>query len=139
MNRSVVILKLLLLAGALYFLAVAIVHMLGTKVPMLFVYFNVPSYAYQDRIISFLSFGWSAFLFSAALDPLQNRHAVKAILIAGLSATFGLNVINAVTDFHTLSPDIDPSVFRMETLGLSAYVAVLIYFYFLATRRDAGQ
>jgi hypothetical protein len=52
MNKSTAILKWLLLAGAVYFLAIAIVH-------MLFVYYDLPSYGYQDRIISFLSFGWS--------------------------------------------------------------------------------
>lgn len=111
--------------------------MLRIKVPLLFIYYNVPSYGYQDRIISFLSFGWSVFLFTASRDPVKNRGAVKAILIAGLGAIFGLTVINSVTDFRALSPEIDPSVFGMETLGLSAYVAALIFYYFLATRQNA--
>ncbi len=123
--------------GAVYFLAVAIAHMLRIKIPLLFVYFDVSSYGYQDRIISFLSFGWSVFLFTASRDPLKNRGAVKAILIAGLGAIFGLTVINNVTDFHALSPEINPSVFGMETLGLSAYVAALIFYYFLSTRQNA--
>lgn len=136
MNKNVTKLKWLLLAGAAYCLAISVVHMLGTKVPLLFIYYNVPSYGYQDRIISFLSFGWSVFLFAASRDPLKNRGAVKAILIAGLGAIFGLTVINNVTDFHALSPEIDPSAFQMETLVLSAYVASLIFYYFLATRQD---
>jgi hypothetical protein len=130
MTKNTAILKGLLLAGAVYFLAVAIAHMLRIKVPLLFVYYDVPSYGYQDRIISFLSFGWSAFLFAASRDPLRNRDAVKAALIAGLAAICGLNVINSVTDFHSLSPGSNPSMFRLETLGLSAYVAALILFYF---------
>lgn len=130
-------LKWLLLIGAVYFLAVAIAHMLGIKIPLLFVYFDVPSYGYQDRIISFLSFGWSVFLFMTSRDPVKNRGAVKAILIAGLGAIFGLTVINSVTDFRALSPEINPSVFRMETLGLSVYVAALIFYYFLSTRQNA--
>lgn len=134
MSKSAVILKWLLLAGAVYFLTVAIVHMLRIKMPMLFVYYNLPSYGYQDRIISFLSFGWSVFLFMASIDPAKNRDAVKAILIAGLAAIVGLNIINSVTDFHALSPDIDPAVFRKEVLALSLYEAALILFYFLAER-----
>jgi hypothetical protein len=137
MSKSVMMLKWLLLIGAVYFLAVAIVHMLGIKIPLLFVYFDVPSYGYQDRIISFLSFGWSVFLFTASRDPMKNRDAVKAILISGLGAIFGLTVINSVTDFRALSPEIKPSVFRMETLGLSAYVGTLIFYYFLSTRQKA--
>jgi hypothetical protein len=136
MNKNVTTLKWLLLAGATYFLAISIVHMLRIKVPLLFIYYNVPSYGYQDRIISFLSFGWSVFLFTASRDPLKNRGTVKAILIAGLGAVFGLTVINSVTDFRALSPEINPSVFGMETLGLSVYVAALIFYYFLATRQN---
>jgi len=137
MSKSVTMLKWLLLMGAVYFLAVALAHMLRIKIPLLFVYFDVPSYGYQDRIISFLSFGWSVFLFTASRDPVKNRGAVKAILIAGLGAIFGLTVINSVTDFRALSPEINPSVFQMETLGMSAYVAALIYYYFPSTRQNA--
>jgi hypothetical protein len=137
MSKSVTTLKWLLLAGAAYFLAISIVHMLRIRVPLLFIYYTVPSYGYQDGIISFLSFGWSVFLFTASRDPLKNRGAVKAILIAGLGAIFGLTVINSVTDFRAMSPEIDPSAFGMETLGLSVYVAALIFYYFLATRQNA--
>ncbi len=132
-------LKWLLLVGAVYFLAIAVVHMLRIKIPLLFVYFDVPSYGYQDRIISFLSFGWSTFLFMASRDPIKNRDAVKAILISGLGAIFGLTVINSVTDFRALSPDINPWVFRIETLGLSVYVAALIFSYFLSTNQSAKR
>lgn len=138
MNKSLATLKWLLLIGGLYFLAVAAAHMLGTKVPLLFVYFNVPSYGYQDKIISFLSFGWAVFMLAAAFDPMKNHITVKAILIAGIGAIFGLNVINSSTDFHALSPAINSSVFQIEPLGLSAYVAALIFFYFLSTRQDTN-
>jgi hypothetical protein len=139
MSKSAAILKWLLLVGAAYFLAVAIAHMIRIKIPMLFVYYNLPSYAYQDSIISYLSFGWSIFLFTASIDPMKNRHSVKAILGAGLIAIFGLNVINQVTDFHALSPDIDPAVFRIEVLVLSAYEAMLIIFYYLAKREKENE
>ena len=55
-------------------------------------------------------------------------------LIAGLAAVFGLHAINSVTDFHALSPDVRPSVFRMETLGLTVYVGALIFFYYLSKK-----
>ncbi len=139
MSKSATALKWLLLIGAVYFLAVAIVHMLRIKVPLLFIYFDLPSYGYQDRIISFFSFGWSMFMFVASLDPAKNRDAVKAIIIASLGAIFGLTVINSVTDFRALAPDVEPSVFRIENLGLSAYVAALIFSYFLSGKQGAGK
>lgn len=136
MNKYTTMLKWLLLAGAVYFLGISIAHMLRIKVPLLFLYFSLPSYGYQDRIISFLAFGWSIFLFSASLDPVKNRDAVKAILIAGIGAIFGLHVINAVTDFRSLAPDVHPAVFRLESRVLSVYVAALIFFYFLSTKEN---
>jgi len=139
MGKSTAILKWLLLAGAVYFSAIAIVHMFRIKIPLLFMYYDVPSYGYQDRIISFLSFGWSVFLFMASIDPTRNRDAVKAIVIAGLAAIFGLNIINSITDFRALSPDIHPAAFRIEALGLSLYVAALILFYFLAKGENRNR
>ena len=139
MKKSVVALRWLLLAGGVYFLAVSIAHMLREKVPLLFVYYDLPSYGYQDRIISFLSFGWSVFLFSASLDPEKNRDAVKALLIAGLAAICGLNVINTVTNFRALDPVVQPTMFRAETLVLTAYVGALIYCYFFSSRENTKR
>jgi hypothetical protein len=132
-------LKWLLLIGAVYFLAIAIVHMLRLKIPLLFVYYDVPSYGYQDRIISFLSFGWSVFLFTASINPGRNREAVKAVLIAGFTGILGLNVINSTTDFQKLAPGIDPAVFKREVLVLSAYEAALIVFYFIAKKEKVDR
>jgi hypothetical protein len=49
-----------------------------------------------------------------------------------LAAVVGLNVINRVTDFQALSPDIHPVVFEIEAIVLSAYEAALLTFYLLA-------
>ena len=129
MKKNKTILSISLFAGAFYFLAVATVHMLGIKLPMLFIYFNVPSYAYQDRIISFLAFVWGIFLFTAARDVVKNVQLVKAILIAGGGAIIGLGIINATADFHALDPAINVAIFWMETAVLLLYVLWLIVFY----------
>lgn len=139
MNKSTAILKWLLLAGAAYFLGIAVVHTFGIKVPLLYIYFTVPSYVYQDRIISFLALGWSVFLFTAFIDPVKNRDLVRAIHVAGVIAIIGLSVINSTTDFHTLSPDIHPSAFWRETLGLGVYVALLGFFSYRSGKENAGS
>jgi len=128
MDSKLKILKFSLLAGAIYFALVSIAHMIGYKVPILFVYFDVPSYPYQDRIISFLAFGWAIFLFTAFLNP-KNKDLIKAILIAGTVAIIGLVIINLTTDFTILSKDININYFWMETMGLLVYILWLIYFY----------
>ena len=129
MSKNIQILKWSLFVGSTYFLLVAIFHMIGIKIPPFFIYYNVPSYAYQDRIISFLAFGWSVFLFTAFLNPIKNRMLIQAILIAGAGAVIGLEIINTFTDFQSLSNEINPMIFRLETLGLAIYLIWLVIFY----------
>ncbi|MFC2023935.1 hypothetical protein ACFLT5_04290 [Chloroflexota bacterium] len=121
-----------LLAGCLYFLGVAVVHMIGLRVPGLYVYFDVPSHAFQDRIISVLAFGWSLFLFTAFTNPVRNRDLVSAILAAGAVAVLGLGVVNLTTHFGSLSPTSRVWVFWLETLALGLYVSWLVLCYFRA-------
>jgi hypothetical protein len=116
-----------LFAGAAYFAAVSAVHMLGLKLPLLFIYFNVPSQAYQDRIIGFLAFGWAVFLFAAADDPEGQPMLTRAVLVAGGAAVAGLCVNNAATDFASLGESINPRVFWMETAVLLAYWLWLLF------------
>ncbi len=104
------ILKFLLYSGAVYFFGVAIAHAIGSKIPGLFVYYNVPSYPYQDRIISFLTLGWAGLFFLTArrMDPVY----IKLILIIGLAAIIALVVNTSITDFKYLDSSISGSEFN---------------------------
>jgi hypothetical protein len=134
MSTDVRILKWSLFAGALYFFSVSVVHMLGFKIPVLFIYFNVTSYAYQDRIISFLAFGWAVFLFTAFTDPQKNSALVKAILVAGAGTLIGVSIINSATDFQALDPVINVTVFWLEAAGLFVYWLLLVVFHFRSSK-----
>ncbi len=129
MNKNIQILRWLLFAGGVYFFLVATFHMIGIKIPPLFIYYNVPSYTYQDKIISFMAFGWSVFLFTAFLNPIKNKMLIQAILVAGVGAIIGLEIINTYTDFESISNPINSTIFRLETLGLTAYLVLLTIFY----------
>lgn len=113
------ILNLLLYAGAVYFLCVALVHILGVKIPGLFVYYNVPSYSYQDRIISFLSLGWAAFFFLAARK--MDGDLIRLILIIGFIAILALIFNTFNTNFKLLDPRINKSDFTWILVALSVY------------------
>ena len=115
------ILRWSLFCGAGYFLLVAAAHLAGLKVPVLFIYFNVPSNVYQDRIISFLAFGWACFFFTAATDPIQLFALVRAIVVAGAAAVAGLCLINLTTAFSSLDTAIRPKFFWWQTAGLFLY------------------
>jgi len=134
MNRNRQVLRLLLLAGGVYFALVSAAHLIGMKVPGLYIYFNVPSTAYQDRIISLMAFGWAVFFTTGAADP-DNKALVRAILIAGAGAIAGLCVVNLTTDFESLSPDIYVPVFWLESTVLVIYWLSLVISY----RRTRGK
>ena len=118
------ILKFLLYSGAVYFLGVAIAHSFGSKIPGLFVYYNVPSYPYQDRIISFLTFGWAGLFFLTArkMEP----DFIKLILVIGLVAVIALVVNTSITDFNLLDPSISSSDYSWNIGALVFYWLCLV-------------
>ena len=121
------ILKISLFAGALYFLLVALAHFFGQKIPGLFIYFNVPSYPYQDKIISALSFGWAVFFF--AVSSTLSKKLIKSLLFAGALVLIMLTLINLTTDFKSLSPNINVNLFHLETGLLFLYWLWLLVWY----------
>jgi len=129
MSLNTSILKWSLLFGAIYFFAVAMVHMLSFKIPVLFIYYNIPSYSYQDKIISFLSLGWSLFLFTAFTHPLKHLEFIRTILLAGFCSLIGLVIINTTSDFRLIIPEVNTVVFWLETFGLAGYLIWLTIFY----------
>ena len=112
-----------LFAGTLYFSAIAVVHMLGFKVPGLYIYFDVPSYEYQDRIISVLAFGWAMFFYVCA----RNAEMVWYVIISGVVALAGLSYINLSTDFSSLGGNASTSQYWLQTIALFFYVAWLVF------------
>lgn len=133
---SVRLMKLSLFALAFYFLMIALAHITGIKIPLLFVYFNVPSNVYQDNIISFLAFGWAVFFFTTARDPVANIEFIRAILIAAAGAVAGLSYINITTDFTTLAPGIVQWPFWAQT-ALLLGIAMWLFFLSRAIKRKS--
>lgn len=89
-NKPILPYRALLLFCALYFLAVALAHQLGIKMPMLFVFYDVASERYQDLIISFLAFGW-AMLFTIGFWDVELKRTIHIpILSSGVLAIAGL-------------------------------------------------
>ncbi len=76
-----------------------------------------------------MAFGWSVFLFTAFLNPINNKMLIRAILVAGIGAIIGLEIINTYTDFESISSTINPTIFRLETLGLAVYLVLLTTFF----------
>jgi len=123
------LLKILLLSGFVYFFSMAAAHMIGWKVPGLFIYFDIPSNAYQDRIISVLAMGWSLFFLQAGLNPARNTHTIRTLLTAGLLALTGLSINTLSTNFTVLNPLAEVMHIWFQIAALFVYLLLLTVFY----------
>ena len=132
MSRA--ILKWLLLILAVYFLFVAIAHQLQLKIPGFYIYWNVPSFAYQDIIISALAFGWAAFFALGAVLVSAGSVAPVALHVgAGLVAWASLVRANMTGELRVFVDDFTrPYWIQVGALGF--YLALLTAFYILALR-----
>jgi hypothetical protein len=125
-----ILLKWSLLAGSIYFLLVAFAHFLGIKIPGLYIYFDIQSHAYQDRIIAFLSFGWCMFLYSGyQLVRSGYTRQVRYLLLAGILAIISLMLINNSSEIKLIAPVKSRWVYMLETLILFLYTLWLVILY----------
>jgi len=117
------LLKYGLLAGMIYFCCMAIAHYFGIKLPLLFVYYDTPFYAYQDKIISFAVVSYIALFYSAA----QHRTVVPAALIVLGITVLGLASIN-VSDAlaSVLNERQSTTPYWIQTGLIAAYFIVLL-------------
>lgn len=84
------LLRLGLLTLVAYFVCMAIAHFFGIKVPILFVYYDTPFYAYQDKIISFAVLSYVGLFYAAARDI---KVVPIALAVLGMTA-LGLASVN---------------------------------------------
>lgn len=126
-------LKWSLLAGAGYFALVSVAHFLSMKVPILYVYYDVPSTHYQDLIISFMAMSWAFFHIAGFSSVKRNSlRSVRYIVMAGAGGVAGLVYINVFTDFALIAPSANVLVYWGETAALSLFVGWLAYWYVLS-------
>lgn len=125
------VLGYVMLMGFIYFLLVAIVHFLGIKIPILFIYYDVESYVYQDRIIAVLSFVFSMFLYSGYKLHNDNLKIVKYIIISGSVAISGLLINN----FFTKLLFRNNLIYWVEIIFLLAYLIVIIFLYYRVDKK----
>lgn len=113
-------------AGAAYFICMAAAHFFGIKMPVLFIYYDIPFYAYQDKIISFAVCAYVALFYSASLYRPVALHAiiVLALTVVGLSA---VNVSEALAS--VLRPEQSTLPYWLQTGSILMYLLVLIGLY----------
>lgn len=123
------LLKFSLLAGVAYFCAMAFAHFTGLKMPLLFVYYDVPFHAYQDKIISFAVIAYACLFYSAA----QQRSVVPAALVAMGVTVLGLAAVNVSEALHSVLDGRSTTAYWVQTALFAGYFVWLLVLY----RRDA--
>jgi hypothetical protein len=111
----------------------AAAHFLGIKVPLLFVYYDVPSNHYQDLIISFCVVGFAAFAYAAS----KNRSVVPPFLLAMSVVVLGLANINASAYLSSMMVGSSTTTpYWIQTGLIAVYVIWLITFYIKSTEES---
>jgi hypothetical protein len=123
------LLKYSLLAGVAYFCAMSFAHFTGQKIPLLFVYYDVPFHAYQDKIISFAVIAYACLFYSAA----QERRVVPAALVAMCVTVLGLAAVNVSQALHSVLDGRSTTAYWVQTALFAGYFIWLFVLY----RRDA--
>jgi len=120
------LLKYGLLSGAVYFCCMAVAHYFGIKQPLLFVYYDTPFYAYQDKIISFAVVSYIALFYSAA----QHRAVVPAALIVLGFTVLGLASVNVSDALASVLNDGQSTTpYWIQTGLITAYFLALLVLY----------
>jgi len=124
-NPPPALLRLPLWAGAAYFCCMAAAHFFGLKYPFLFVYYDVPFYAYQDKIISFAVVAYICLFANAAL----HRSAVPAALVALGVTVLGLSAVNASDALAAVLDGRSTLAYWIQTGCIAAYFVLLLGLY----------
>jgi hypothetical protein len=119
------LLKASLWAGAAYFCCMAVAHFFSFKYPVLFVYYDVPFYAYQDKIIAFAVVTYICLFVTAA----RHAVAVPAALVALGVTVLGLAAVNLSEALQSVLSGKGTAMYWAQTAAISAYDVWLIVLY----------
>jgi len=104
----------------------ATAHYFGFKLPILFVYYDTPFYAYQDKIIAFAVCAYIALFYSAS----KHRDvALNAIIVMALTVV-GLSLVNLSDALESVLEEGQSTIpYWLQTGMIAFYLAVLIVLY----------
>jgi hypothetical protein len=115
-------LRLALWAGVAYFCCMAIAHFFGLKYPLVFVYYDVPFHAYQDKIIAFAVIAYVCLFANAAV----HRSGVPAAIVALGVTVLGLSAVNMSDSLRSLLDGRSTLTYWMQTGLIASYFVLLL-------------
>ena len=120
------VLRYALLAGVAYFCCMAAAHYFGIRLPLLFVYYDTPFHAYQDRIIAFAVVAYAALFYAAS----RHRVVVPAALFTLGVTVVGLASVNLSDALGSVLADGQTTVpYWIQTGLIAAYFLLLLVLY----------
>lgn len=128
------ILNASLWAGVAYFCCMAVAHFFGLKWPLLFVYYDVPFHAYQDKIISFAVVAYVCLFASAA----RERAVVPAALLALAVTVLGLSAVNVSDALASVLSGRSTRAYWLQTGLIAGYLVWLVALY-RRSQQQAGS
>ncbi len=131
MNRDDTILKYSFLVCTIYFVCMSIAHFFGIKLPILFVYYDIPFHAYQDKIISFCVVTYAILFYGAY----QNRVLAPYAILSMIATVLGLSLINFSGALKSVLNDGGTTMMYWLQTGMIAGILVwLVVFYMRAKK-----
>jgi hypothetical protein len=128
------LLNALLWAGVAYFCCMSVAHFFGIKVPILFIYYDTPFYAYQDKIIAFAVVAYICLFTSAA----RSRDTVPAALVAIWVTVLGLSAVNLSSALQLVLEGRGTAIYWLQTAALAIYALALSVLWWRSRQETAG-
>ena len=136
--NSRLILQYSLLAGSVYFFSISIAHFFEFKIPVVFIYYDVTSYEYQNKIISALAFGWAAFFYLGfCLCKINLFRLTGFPIFSGLFAIIVLSWVNfsGATELKSLNGGGSLFPYWISTTLLFVYWIWVFSFYLISNSK----
>jgi len=130
MNTNDTILKYSLLTCVAYFVCMSLAHFFGIKLPILFIYYDVPFYEYQDKIISFAVITYVILFFAAY----QNRELAPHAILSLFVTVIGLSFINASDSLAVVLNGASTTAYWAQT-GMIALLVVWLSVFFIRSKK----
>jgi len=128
-----------LLGGCGYFFIAALLHFTGMKIAGFYIFYDLPSEAYQDRIIAVLALGWGAIYLLSAKDPLRYFDLTNLLVLIGLIGLTGMAANIWLIDYSHFKESTGTGSYWLQVFGLVFYILVLAWMNLGLAKANAQQ
>ncbi len=132
MKQDDTILKYSFLVCTIYFVCMSIAHFFGIKLPILFVYYDIPFHAYQDKIISFCVVTYAILFYGAY----QNRVLAPYAILSMFTTVLGLSLINLSGALKSVLGEGGTMMYWLQTGMIASILVWLAVFYKRAKKSE---